>query len=124
VTFLTKEKQSGDEAIKTILLANHPAFRRLATLTRTPYRVFFSIRVEMEKWLKARNWVEVVPEHHDPDSVEEWKNDQMGFLIFKANLFDKDGRLKVFTESDWHDDWITFVKPAEQSKPADDDIPF
>lgn len=124
VTFLTKEKQSGDAAIKTILLANHPAFRRLATLTRTPYRVFFSNRTEMEKWLKARNWEEVPAENHAPDSVEEWVNDKMGFLLFKANIFDEDGRLKVFTESDWDDDWITFVKPTKQSKPADDDIPF
>jgi hypothetical protein len=124
VTFLTQEKQSGDAAIKSILLANHPAFRRLAILTKTPYRVFFSNRTEMEKWLKARGWSEIPPEHHDPDSVEEWTHDKMGYLLFKTNLFDEDGRLKVFTEDDWYEDSITFAKPAKQSMPADDDVPF
>ena len=38
VGFLTEERKT-DEAVKNILVANHPAFRRLATLTKTPYRV-------------------------------------------------------------------------------------
>jgi hypothetical protein len=121
VTFLTKEKQSGDEAIKTILLSNHPVFRRLASLTKTAYRVFFSNREEMVQWLEARNWEEILPEYYDAGSSEEWTHDKIGYLLFKTRLFDEDGRLKVFTENDWNDDWIVLKKPTKHDE---DDIPF
>ena len=55
VRFLTVERKNKDDAIKSILLANHPAFRRLAELTNTPYRVFFTTREEMEACLKPEN---------------------------------------------------------------------
>ena len=77
VGFLTEERKN-DEAVKNILIANHPAFRRLATLTKTPYRVFFSTRSEMETWLKARSWENASSgslsrrlELHDPSRCSE-----------------------------------------------------
>ena len=122
VTFLTEEKQSGNEAIKTILLVNHPIFRRLAALTRTQYRIFFSTWTEMGAWLKARNWEEIPPEF---GGAEEWYNEKMGTLVFITKLFDEKGSLRIFSESDWNDDWIKLVKPPTKSKPLfDDDIPF
>ena len=71
VGFLTDERKNKDDAIKGILLANHPAFRRLGALTKTPYRVFFSTRREMKTWLETRGWTPVLPDRIDPDSVEE-----------------------------------------------------
>jgi hypothetical protein len=44
VNFLTDERSNKDEAIKTILLTNHPAFRAFASVTDTKYRVFFTTR--------------------------------------------------------------------------------
>ena len=49
VNFLTKERRSKDDAIKSILLVSHPVFRRLAQITNTPYRVFFTNQEELNK---------------------------------------------------------------------------
>ena len=57
VNFLTKERRSKDDAIKSILLVSHPVFRRLAQITNTPYRVFFTNQEELNKWLKVRGWI-------------------------------------------------------------------
>lgn len=107
VGFLTDERKSSDEAIKSILLANHPAFRRLATLTKTPYRVFFSTRTEMTKWLAVRRWESVPADKLDSDSVEEWQNDRWTeYLKFKKNIFDKSEKLLPYTADNWKDEWI------------------
>ena len=127
VDFLTKERSDKDEAIKGILLANHPAFRRFQEVTGCPYRVFFSNRSEFEKWMRARTWTPVEAEHLDPDSVEEWTNSSTtprwtGYLKITHKIFDDGGKLKTFTEGDWHDEWVTFVKTATATK--EDDVPF
>ena len=125
VRFLTNERRNKDDAIKSILLTNHPAFRRLSALTKTSYRVFFSNRGELNLWLKARGWEAVRKDSHDADSVDEWKMSQgplTGYIKFKEEIFGEDGRLIPYSEDDWSDDWIEFIQmpPA----PPDDDIPF
>ena len=120
VRFLTEERTSKDDAIKEILLSNHPAFRRLKTLTSTTYRVYFVSRPEMESWLKARGYEQFSRDQFDPDSVDEWnKKDTPGYLKFTKNIFDEDDKLLVFTEDDWKDDWITL-----RTVVGDDEVPF
>ena len=115
VNFLTEERKSKDEAIQNILLANHPAFRQLAALTGAPYRVFFSNREEFEKWLKARGWnmVDNTEAKLDENSIEEWTNKNKhfkdGHLVIMNDLFDGDGHLKIFSDSEWDDNWISWV---------------
>ena len=122
VGFLTDERKNSDEAIKGILLTNHPVFRRLRQLTKTPYRVFFSSREEMGAWLKGRNWAPVSRGRLDPGSVEEWTHRSGGpYLKFTRNIFDEEDRLLPFMAYDWNDDWISLVSPPT---PEDDDIPF
>lgn len=128
VTFLTEERQSKDEAIQNILLANHPAFRRFAELTKTPYRVFFSNRRELEAWLRNRGWNPIDNNQWDPDSIEEWVHEKFeGYIKITIDLFDETGRLKVFSQTDWNDAWVSFV-PRQSTDVApgitDDDIPF
>ena len=135
VTYLTEERKNKDDAIQSILLANHPAFRRFADLTKTHYRVFFSNQKEFAAWMRARGW-ESITENLDEDSVQEWSNHNeerfFGYLKITNNLFHEDGRLKVFTESEWNDAWVIFVerKASESSfddfspPPPDDDVPF
>ena len=120
VRFLTDERKSSDEAIKSILLSNHPAFRRLAALTKTPYRVFFSTRTEMTKWLVARRWQSMPADKLDSDSVEEWENERLKkYLKFKKTIFDKNGKLLPYTADSWKDEWIEVANLS-----TDDDIPF
>ena len=118
---MTDERKSQDDAIKGVLLANHPAFRRLRTVTRTPYRVFFATKAEMTKWLNARSWTISDSDSLDADSVEEWASlkDSTDYIKFTNNIFDEGDKLQPFSEVDWNDDWIQRVTGADR-----DDSPF
>jgi len=72
VTFLTEERKKGDRAIRDILLSNHPAFEQLRKLLGVSYRVFFTNRQELDKWLKARGLEEVEEPSWDDEGVAEW----------------------------------------------------
>lgn len=121
INFITDEKRNGDEAIKSILLTNHPVFSRLAKLTKTGYRVFFTDRPEMSKWLKARNWSPVEPDTYYDGSIDEWHHPEYGWLVFQVELFDDNKRLKNILETDWDESWLKVIPPAAST---DDDIPF
>lgn len=121
VGFLTEERRS-DAAIKNILMVNHPAFRRLATLTKTPYRVFFYSRSEMDAWLDARAWKMIRTPPWEHDSVVVWRHKTLGYLRFKTNLFDDNDKLLLFAEDDWNDSWIDIQDPIPPDN--DDDLPF
>ena len=122
VGFLTDERKNSDDAIKSILLTNHPAFQQLASLTKAPYRVFFSTRNEMERWLKARGWQQDTEDSFDDDSVEEWVKES-DYLKFSQKIFDKNDRLLPFTADHWNDEWIQRL-PYPSREVTDDDIPF
>jgi hypothetical protein len=123
VTFLTEERRSKDDAIKSILLANHPAFRRFADLLNVKYRVYFTTRDELTAWLRARSYVAVEKKSMDVDSAAEWSNakDRM-YLKLTKNIFDKNGKLQTYSEDQWKDDWVQMRD--EDFEPSDDDIPF
>jgi hypothetical protein len=107
VTFLTEERANKDEAIRNILLASHPAFRRFAEVAGVHYRVFFTNEAELNAWLKARTWTAVPKENWDSDSVAEWVNaDDTKYMKVTVKLFDRHGRLRVFTEDEWKNEWV------------------
>ncbi len=121
VNFLTEERKDKDEAIKSILVSNHPAFTRFANIINVRYRVFFTTKSELDKWLKARRYSPISPEHYDSDSVYEW-NGEDGYIKVTEPIFDEGGRLKSYSRETWSDDWINFI---EQPHPGpDDDVPF
>ncbi len=121
VEFLTKERHNKDAAIQSILLSNHPAFRRFASLTRTSYRVFFTTLAELNTWLKARLWKPVDKDALDHDSVLEWSLGKE-YLKLTQPIFDKTGRLKNYSDEEWKDEWLQRlpVPPDED----EDEIPF
>lgn len=143
VDFLSRSSQDKDDALRSILLANHPIFARLAKLTGTPYRIYFTNHDEMEAWLSVRGWKPGEPLLFSDGSVEEWYNDKIGWIEFKESFFNENGHLKTYAASDWNDEWLVPVAPAKQeadtaSQPisrriprapilpvaSDDDIPF
>jgi hypothetical protein len=117
VSFLTEERSNKDEAIRNILLASHPAFRKFAELTNTPYRVFFTNEAELNAWLKARNWTPVESENLDKGSVAEWINQpNTKYLRLATELFDKSGRLKIIANDEWKPRWLQLLDvPAEDA---------
>jgi len=113
VDFLSESNSDKDNALREILLANHPIFARIAKLTKTPYRIYFSTKDEMIVWLKARNWSSGEKELYAKDSVEEWCHEKYGWLEFKVNFFKDDGGLRNYAASDWKDEWVKLVEPAK-----------
>jgi hypothetical protein len=122
VVFLTEERRSQDQAIQDILLSNHPAFQQLRSLTGTPYRVFFTNHRELAAWLKARGYSFVSKERWDDPKYEEWLLKEDLLKIF-TDIFDEDGKLKVYTGEEWNEDWIT-KEPYIEAVIEEEELPF
>ena len=115
--YLTAERDDRDNAIQQILLANHPVFLRFQKLTRTGYRVFFTDEEELNKWLSARQWTRVPEIEYDEGSFREWSKEGLGYISLTEEIFEVDGRLRVYTEETWNDDWLHLnnYREAEES---------
>ncbi|CAM2786923.1 DUF4062 domain-containing protein [Janthinobacterium lividum] len=113
VDFLSRSNQDKDNALMSILLANHPIFARLAKLTGTTYRIYFTNHVEMTAWLTARGWELADDEKYSEGSVEEWYHEKLGWIEFKEAFFNDNGHLKTYAASDWKDEWIVKVALAK-----------
>lgn len=129
VSFLTAERKNKDDAIKTILLANHPVYRRLVSLLGVTYRVYFTNRTELDAWLAARGYQPVKEEKWDKGSIAEWGNNQQKkYVRLLHKIFDGDGKLIPYTADDWKDDWIEQkdypAPPAAQPVAPATDVPF
>jgi len=123
VTFLTEERSKGDQAIKDILLSSHPAFAELKKAAKIPYRVIFYTFGELDALLSARSF------KHDDDPFledhDDWDDSKAGFGIrVVKEIFDDEGRLKVFTPDEWQSEWISRYTLQKQSNADDDEIPF
>lgn len=125
VTFLTEERRNKDDAIQGILLANHPAFRRFAELTDTPYRVFFTTREELNCWLDVIGWAEIEASQVDEGSIAEWaKQGESGYIVMREDIFDQEDRIRVIAEQEWEESWLERVIAESHEMDLDDDIPF
>jgi hypothetical protein len=124
VTFLTKDRTKGDEAIKEILLSTHPAFNAIKTAAKIQYRVVFYTRQELNDLLSARGFKG--DESTSPDGAFDWDNQSLKYGIrVSRSIFGKDDRLKVITPEQWKDDWVTTYKFGEdEDEVEEDDIPF
>jgi hypothetical protein len=135
VTFLTKERRSQDEAIRSILLVNHPAFEELRRHTGTPYRIVFMNEDELKTWLEVRNFKPSNVFEWDDENVEEWvlqRGNKTATLKISRDIFDDDGKLRILTREEWDPTWIQLQEV--QSRPTssgpspfdadDDDLPF
>jgi hypothetical protein len=133
VTYLSKEKQNSDQAIRDILTANHPAFAQLRKLLDVSYRVFFTNKTEFSSWLAARSYKALKDAQWDDPSVAEyvWNVTPPGKLLkISSEVFDDEGNLIIYTLQQWNSNWITLadIEPVEPEEPqveiSDDDIPF
>ena len=124
VTFLTEERRAGDETIKGILLTNHPIFEDIRKKINLPHRIFFTNKKELTPLLNAWGYRRRDSYEWDNDSQEEWMNDRVEpnhLLKIALNVFDDDGKLKIFTPDEWEEDWVVSF---EMRYAADDDLPF
>lgn len=140
VKFLTEEKSKGDKAIQEILFSNHPIFDSIRTATRNKYRIYFTNINELDEWLDAARSFERVTDEDlvtDPDFFE-WSRTypnqnakETQILWVYKELFDENGNLISYTQSEWKDSWVKLERKELKNlkKPStfddfDDDIPF
>lgn len=117
VRFLTEERKDKDDAIQQILLANHPVFHRFQVLTKTPYRVFFTNEEELNKWLGARQWTPLDKEAYYKGSFREWTKEDSGYIVLTEAIFDEEGKLRVYTEDTWSDEWLQLTYSGLEDLP-------
>jgi len=119
VSYLLDEKARGDQAVKDILLSNHPAFDDLRRKLEIPYRVIFQNYEELNQLVKARQFEESDGfESWDLSGFYSWKKRKTdAYLRVAIDIFDEENKLKIFAPSEWHSEWIRVDE-------FDDDIPF
>lgn len=123
VTYLTKQKEEGNDAIKEILMSSHPAFGDIKKAAAIPYRVVFHTFDELNEVLKARSYV--LDDAMPNEECYEWDNSKLkkGIRV-KREIFDENNRLKIYTPEDWKDEYITTYKHRESKEVLDDEMPF
>ena len=124
VTFLSSEKEKGDQAIRDILLSNHPAFEQIKQSLGIPYRVFFTTISELDEWIKNRRFDAQWLAFDKPIEYIWIANltDQKITFTVNAKVFDDEGRLIPCTPEEWNSSLIT-VK-SEVLSAHKDDLPF
>jgi hypothetical protein len=124
VTFLTEERRQGDNAIKDILLSNHPIFAALRKVLSIPYPIIFRNQKEMNSLFSARKTELVESDQWDDNNFMEYISNwgkKPRLLKISCNLFDGEGKLKPMTPSAWNDNLVTVSDLPENNE---DDIPF
>lgn len=118
VAYLIDEKSRGDQAVKDILLSNHPAFDDLRRKLEIPYRVIFQNYDELNQLVKARQFEEDAFDSWGKEGYFSWKRRLSDvYLRVSEDIFDDEGKLKVLTPSEWYSNWI-------EIDDQDDDIPL
>jgi hypothetical protein len=96
---------------------NHAAFAEFAKLTKTPYRVFFTTRSELDSWLNERGYALNEDDSADDDSIREWINTKSrAYLKLTHDIFDKHGNLMNIAPSEWQQDWLQRIKLPDPTK--------
>jgi hypothetical protein len=121
------EKDSAKDAIKNILLPNHPIYRRIQKLLNSPYRIYFTNIDELNSWLNVRSFKPVDAAFWDDEYHREWVNQRSGddttdLLKIHVSLFDDDGQLRV-ESVEWKDDLVIREKRPVTGIDTDD-LPF
>lgn len=106
VTFLTEEKKADNKNINQILFINHPIFNEIKIKAKLNLRVFFYNLKELDQLLTSLgfNEIEDINDWDDYNMKEWFYND----LLLKVSLdvFDENGKLKLYTPEEWNDEWV------------------
>lgn len=123
VNYLSDENKESSEEINRILTINHPLVQSLRTQIEIPYNFYIEGKKDMTHLLNARGY-EDEPFTMDTSYLEfNHKKDNKKKTLKIANLlFDEEGKLKFFRNSDWEDHWVKLKE--ENIDTVDDDVPF
>lgn len=127
----SENSTNNRDAVDDIILTSHPLFSYLTKILNVQYRVFFTSKSELDKWLSARSYRE--DEVTATDGFFEWDNVNLKTKIRKTvkvskALFDEDENLIPFTKIVWSEDLVESITVKITQSAAfdddDDDVPF
>lgn len=121
VTFLTQEREAGDQAIKDILLSTHPAFEAIKQKLHIPYKVTFDNVADLEDLFGARSTSLLNVDSEFRNYKCAWFKDKIHTLKISTTIFDEHDNLKIMRPTDWDDNYILL---EETPDPSEDDILF
>lgn len=134
VEYLVSEKGKGDQAIKEILISNHPIFSALKRELKTKYRIFFTSLEELNDWLDgSRSFTPVDEDAWDDSNYIEWvrqydlkSGKEQWLLKVNRDLFETNGKLKPLQQDNWDNSWVSLIKTKIEQDPGEIDpaIPF
>jgi hypothetical protein len=120
IAFVAEDRQNSNNAIQSILLVNHPIFADIKKKLGVSYRVFFTSRSELTAWLSSRSYQPVPEDGWDADSHGEWLNNKTSpnkLLKIRASVFEKSGRLTIFSAEEWKSSWVQVSDYAPPEEP-------
>ncbi len=127
VTFLASEKTKGEQAVRDILLINHPMFVQLRKLLKVPYRVFFTSLSEFNIWIEQRSFAQVEEKMWDSPKEKEWVKrvrTRQTLLKIHIKVFDEEGRLRSYTPEEWDSNLVKVEETEVKEDASSDDVPF
>jgi hypothetical protein len=117
LNYVIESNKDKDQALRSLLTENHPAFIRIKTLLQIPFRIYFTNLDELVSLLEDRSFTDVIEENWDNPDIMEWRKtvkveipkDELLLLKISKKLF-KNGKLIMINDSDWDDNLITTSK--------------
>ncbi|TPV92627.1 MAG: DUF4062 domain-containing protein [Myxococcales bacterium FL481] len=121
---LNKERRQTDDALRALLLLNHPAFEAFAAATGAGSRVFFTSRDELNRWLADLGYEGSF--RFDEEAVAGWEHKTRGTIELRKQIFNDLGQLEVIPEDHWQDGWVVRVDPRTDTDEVrnDDNLAF
>lgn len=125
VNYLTDEGKDKDQAIKDILLSNHPAMEQLKNILGVPYKTYFSNIEELDQFMYGhgyeKNYMQLTFDEFY-EYLGKFENVEKEIKI-SISAFHDDGKLKIFNKEEWNEDFIS-IHSKEIFIDIDDDLPF
>ncbi|MDV7419457.1 DUF4062 domain-containing protein [Acinetobacter baumannii] len=122
VSYLTNEKEKGNEAIREILFSNHPVFNIIQNAIGTNIRVYFTNLEELKNLMEAFGY-QYIETIFDLDDFFEWRYNNKVIKVYKK-LFLDDMKLKPMNVNDWDNNLVLIKNLQNVHHDLDDDLPF
>lgn len=99
-----------NSVLEEVAVLEHPAFARVRSLLRLPYRVIFLNLREFERLVEAAGFKPVPADAWDEPTRKEWVRDtgltSYELLMVCESVFEESGKLCSLILGEWDDDWI------------------
>ncbi|MEJ9160238.1 hypothetical protein, partial [Paenibacillus graminis] len=126
ITVQSKRDETNKEAIKDVLIFNHPAFQRLQNQLGLRFKITFTNVGELNEFLEAFGFTRTQDPFLD---YLEWQRINKAkttkfTLKIDESLFDESNNLRPWDITTWNDSFIMIEREEIPVDIDDDDLPF